>query len=152
MEPSVRRDVLVRAERARVFAAFTEIGELLAWFADGAVVGRRVGGNWALGWYADEESDEGYHVFGTFEVFEPGARLVVRDLRFSTPEGESWEGMTLSVSLEDEDGGTRVTVRQEGLGEGPSWDGYVAGLGPGWERSLADLRGWLEEGRKLPGR
>jgi uncharacterized protein YndB with AHSA1/START domain len=152
VEASVRRDVLVKADPGRVFAAFTDVNDLLAWFADGAVVGRRVGGNWGLGWYADEESDDGYHVFGTFEVYEPGSRLVVRDLRFSTPEGESWDGMTLSVVLEAESGGTRVTVEQLGIGEGAAWDGYAAGLGPGWERSLADLRGWLEEGRKLPGR
>lgn len=152
MEASVLRDVLVKADPARVFQAFTDINDLLAWFADGAVVGRRVGGNWGLGWYADEASDEGYHVFGTFEVYEPGSRLVVRDLRFSTPEGESWDGMRLSVGFEAEGSGTRVTVRQDGIGQGAGWDGYAAGLGPGWERSLADLRGWLEEGRKLPGR
>ncbi len=142
----------MKAGPARVFAAFTDVTDLLAWFADGAVVGRRVGGNWGLGWYADEDSDEGYHVLGTFETYEPGSRLVVRDLTFSNPEGESWSGMRLSVALTEEDGGTRVTIDQEGLGQGPSWDGYAAGLGPGWERSLADLRGWLEEGRKLPGR
>jgi uncharacterized protein YndB with AHSA1/START domain len=149
---SIRRDILVRAEPARVFSAFTEIHDLLSWFADGAVVGRRAGGNWALGWYADEESDEGYHVLGTLEVYEPGTRILVRDLTFSTPEGESWDGMRLSVDLAAEDGGTRVTIVQDGVGEGTSWDGYAAGLGPGWERSLADLRAWLEEGRKLPGR
>ena len=142
----------MKAEPARVFDAFTDVGELLSWFADGAVVGRRAGGNWGLGWYADEESDDGYHVLGTFEVYEPPSRLVVRDLRFSTPEGETWEGMRLSVSLAAEDGGTHVTVVQEGVGQGAAWDGYATGLGPGWERSLADLRAWLEEGRKLPGR
>ena len=51
--------------------------DLLAWLADGAVVGRRAGGNWGLGWYADEESDEGYHVLGTFEAYEPPGRLVL---------------------------------------------------------------------------
>ena len=60
--------------------------------------------------------------------------------------------MRLSVGFEAEVGGTRVTVEQAGIGDGAAWDGYAAGLGPGWERSLADLRGWLEEGRKLPGR
>ena len=45
MEASVLRDVLVKADPARVFQAFTDINDLLAWFADGAVVGRRVGGN-----------------------------------------------------------------------------------------------------------
>jgi uncharacterized protein YndB with AHSA1/START domain len=152
VETSVSREIVVKAEPDRVFDAFTDAGELLSWFADGAVVGRRVGGNWGLGWYADEETDEGYHVLGTFEIYEPGIRIVVRDLAFSGPEGESWEGMRLSVVLAAEDGGTRVTVVQDGVGEGASWDGYAAGLGPGWERSLTDLRAWLEEGRKLPGR
>lgn len=152
MESSVRREILVKADPARVFEAFTDAGDLLSWFADGAVVGRRSGGNWGLGWYADEDSDEGYHVLGTFEIYEPAARIVVRDLTFSTPEGETWGGMRLSVSLAAEDGGTRVTVVQDGIGEGASWDRYAGGLGPGWERSLADLRAWLEEGRKLPGR
>jgi len=152
VESSVRREILVKADPARVFDAFTDVSDLLSWFADGAVVGRRVGGNWGLGWYADEESDDGYHVLGTFEVYDPPSRLVVRDLRFSTPEGETWEGMRLSVSLAAEDGRTHVTVVQEGVGQGAAWDGYATGLGPGWERSLADLRAWLEEGRKLPGR
>lgn len=142
----------MKADPGRVFDAFTDVGDLLAWFADGAVVGRRVGGNWALGWYSGEETDDGHHALGTFEVFEPGSRLVVGSLAFSTPEGESWGGMRLSVELLAEDGGTRVAVVQDGVGEGPSWAGYAAGLGPGWERSLSDLRAWLEEGRKLPGR
>ncbi|MHB8800705.1 MAG: SRPBCC family protein [Thermoanaerobaculia bacterium] len=149
---SVCLETVVRALPERVFTAFTEVQEVLSWLADAAVIGRRVEGNWALGWYADEDSEDGYHVLGTFEVFEPSCRLVVKDLRYSTPEGELLEGMRLSVELEAEDGGTRVRVRHEGLGEGASWDAYVAGLGPGWERSLSDLRGWLEEGRKLPGR
>jgi uncharacterized protein YndB with AHSA1/START domain len=152
VERFLRREVVVKAEPARVFAAFTQVNDLLAWFADGAVVGRHVDGNWGLGWYADEESEEGYHVLGKFDVYEPGSRLVVRDLTFSTPEGESWKGMRLTIRFEAEDGGTRVTIHQDGIGEGPSWDGYAAGLGPGWDRSLSDLRVWLEEGRKLPGR
>jgi uncharacterized protein YndB with AHSA1/START domain len=152
VESSVHREVVVKADPLRVFDAFTDAADLLSWFADGAVVGRRVGGNWGLGWYAGEESDDGYNVLGTFEVYEPGSRLVVRDLTFSTPEGESWAGMRLSVDLAAEDGGTLVMVVQDGMGEGVLWDRYSAGLGAGWERSLADLRAWLEEGRKLPGR
>jgi len=43
-------------------------------------------------------------------------------------------------------------VTQAGLGEGAAWDDYRNQLGPGWERMLGDLKAWLEEGRKLPGR
>ena len=149
---SVFCETVVRALPERVFTAFAEVPEVLAWLADAAVIGGRVGGNWALGWYVDEDSEDGDHVLGTFEVYEPPSRLVVKDLRYSTSEGELLEGMRLTVEIAPEDGGTRVCVRHEGLGEGAPWDAYVAGVGPGWERSLADLRGWLEEGRKLPGR
>lgn len=149
---SVCRETVVRALPDRVFSAFTDVPEVLAWLADAAVIGPRVGGNWALGWYVDEDSEDGDHVLGTFEVYEPPSRLVVKDLRYSTSEGELLEGMRLSIDIAAEDGGTRVSLRHEGLGEGASWDVYVAGLGPGWERSLSDLRVWLEEGRKLPGR
>ena len=149
---SVSCETLVQAPPDRVFAAFTEVPEVLAWLADAAVIGTRVDGNWALGWYVDEDSEDGDHVLGTFEVYEPPSRLVVKDLRYSSSEGELLEGMRLSIELAPEDGATRVCVRHDGFGEGASWDSYVAGLGPGWERSLSDLRCWLEEGRKLPGR
>jgi uncharacterized protein YndB with AHSA1/START domain len=149
---SVSQEVFVRASPDRVFAAFTDVPEVLAWLADAAVIGGRVGGNWALGWYVDEDSEDGDHVLGTFEVYAPPSRLVVKDLRYSPSEGELLEGMRLSVELVPEDGGTRVRVRHEGLGDGASWDAYVAGLGSGWESSLSDLRDWLEEGLKLPGR
>lgn len=152
MDAFVSREIFVRAAPGRVFAAFTEIQDVLAWLADGAVIGTREGGSWGLGWYADEDSDEGYQALGKIEVYEPGSRLVVRDLAFSTPEGETLGGMRLTVGFAEQDGGTRVTVRQDGLGSGPAWDGYATGVGPGWDRSLADLRRWLEDGTKLPGR
>jgi len=148
----VALEIVVNASPDRVFTAFTDVPEVLAWLADAAVIGPRGGGNWALGWYVDEDSEDGDHVLGTFEVYEPPNRLVVKDLRFFTREGELLEGMRLSIEIAAEDGGTRVSLRHEGLGEGASWDGYAAGLGPSWERSLSDLRCWLEEGRKLPGR
>jgi uncharacterized protein YndB with AHSA1/START domain len=149
---TVSCETMVQAPPDRVFAAFTEVPEVLAWLADAAVIGTRVDGNWALGWYVDEESEDGDHVLGTFEVYEPPSRLVVKDLRYSSSEGELLEGMRLTIELAPADGGTRVRVRHEGLGEGASWEAYVAGLGPGWDRSLSDLRRWLEEGLKLPGR
>jgi hypothetical protein len=79
-------------------------------------------------------------------------RLVVGSLVFETPEGDEFGPMRLTVSFDGVPEGTRVTVIHEGLGEGPTWDDYVNQLGPGWERMLSDLKGWLEEGRKLPGR
>ncbi len=153
MPPSVQRELTIRAAPERVFDAWVDVGDLLSWYADAALVGRRPGGNWALGWYADPDTDAGYHALGTLAVLDRGRRLEVADLRFSTPEGEEWGPMRLSVLFEPAgEGGTRVIVIHEGLPEEPLWDRYAAGAGPAWERALADLRAWLEEGRKLPGR
>ena len=60
--------------------------------------------------------------------------------------------MRLVITFEAVEEGTDVTVTQEGLEEGPVWESYCDQLGPGWERMLGDLKAWLEEGRKLPGR
>ena len=122
------------------------------WLADGAVIGGRVGGKWGLGWYADPDSDTGYHSFGVFEAFEPGHRFVVGTFVFSTPEGDELGPMRLTVEFEAAAEGTLVRVTQDGMLEAPAWDRYRAGLGSSWERTLDDLKGWLEQGRKLPGR
>jgi len=149
---AVSRRVLVQVAPERAFDAFVDVADVLNWLADGAVIGRRLGGRWGVGWYADPDSDAGYHSIGTFEVFERGRRFVLGSLVFSTPEGEEYGPMRLTVDFEAAGPGTLVTVTQEDVSEAPSWDGYRAGLGPGWERSLSDLKAWLEEGRKLPGR
>jgi uncharacterized protein YndB with AHSA1/START domain len=152
MSGAVTRSVLVGVPRDRAFDAFVEVRDVLNWLADGAVIGRRAGGNWGLGWYADPDSDAGYHSIGVIESFEPPSLLVVAGLVFTTPEGDVFGPMRLSVAFDETAGGTLVTVTQAGLGEGAAWDDYRNQLGPGWERMLGDLKAWLEEGRKLPGR
>lgn len=146
------RGVFVRVAPGRAFEAFVRVGEVLSWLADGAVIGPRAGGTWALGWYADPDSDAGYTSIGRIEAFEPGRALVVSNLEFSSPEGPPFGPMRLVVAFEAVEGGTDVTVTQEGIEDGPGWESYRERLGPGWERMLGDLKGWLEEGRKLPGR
>jgi hypothetical protein len=83
---------------------------------------------------------------------DPGRRFVVASLMFSTPEGESFGPMRLVVEFENVAEGTRVRVTQSGIDESGAGAAYRDRLGPGWERMLKDLKVWLEEGRKLPGR
>ncbi len=151
-ETSVTRQVTVRVSPERAFAAFVELSDVLAWLADGAVIGPRPGGNWGLGWYADQESDTGYSSIGQFEVFDPGRRFVVASLMFSTPEGETFGPMRLVVEFEKIEDATRVMVTQSGFEDSVAGASYRDRLGPGWERMLSDLKAWLEDGRRLPGR
>ncbi len=109
----------MRVAPERAFEAFVRVSEVLAWLADGAVIGARPGGNWALGWYADPDSDAGYSSIGQIETFEPGRALVVSNLVFSSPEGTSFGPMRLAITFEAVEEGTDVTVVQEGIEEGP---------------------------------
>jgi len=86
MSGAVTRSVLVGVPRDRAFDAFVEVRDVLNWLADGAVIGRRAGGNWGLGWYADPDSDAGYHSIGVIESFEPPSLLVVADSSSRRPE------------------------------------------------------------------
>lgn len=151
-EGAVTRQVTLSVSTERAFAAFVELSDVLSWLADGAVIGPRPGGNWALGWYADQESDTGYSSIGQFEVFDPGRRFVVAGLMFTTPDGESFGPMRLVAEFEKVPEGTRVTVTQSGIEQSGTGASYRDRLGPGWERMLSDLKIWLEEGRKIPGR
>ena len=152
MTAAVTRGTFVRVTPERAFDAWVRVSDLLSWLADGAVIGARPGGNWAVGWYADPDSDAGYTSMGQIETFERGRALVVENLVFSSPEGETLGPMRLTVAFEAVEGGTDVTVTQDGVADGPGWDVYREQLGPGWERMLAGLKAWLEDGRKLPGR
>jgi uncharacterized protein YndB with AHSA1/START domain len=149
---AVTRGVFVRVAPERAFEAFVRVSDVLSWLADGAVIGARAGGNWALGWYADPDSDAGYSSMGRIETFEPGSTLVVANLVVSSPEGLSFGPMRLAITFEGVEGGTDVTVVQEGIEDGPASDSYRDQLGPAWERMLSDLKAWLEDGKKLPGR
>ncbi len=43
------RSVSVHASAADAFDAFTRVSDLLSWLCEGALVGLRPGGNWAVG-------------------------------------------------------------------------------------------------------
>ena len=154
MSGEVKRGVFVRVAPDRAFEAFVRVSEVLAWLADGAVIGARPGGNWALGWYADPDSDAGYSSMGRIATFEPGREPDPGEFigARGSPEGLSFGPMRLLVTFEAVEEGTDVTVVQEGIADGPAWDSYRDQLGPGWERMLGDLKAWLEDGTKLPGR
>ncbi len=135
---AVTRGVFVRALPERAFEAFVRVSEVLSWLADGAVIGARAGGNWALGWYADPDSDAGYSSMGQIETFEPGRTLAVSNLVFSSPEGLSFGPMRLVITFEAVEEGTDVTV-DAGRARGRARVGVVPR--PAGARLGADARG-----------
>lgn len=150
MTESVVRSVAVDASASEAFDAFTRVSDLLSWWCEGALVGLRPGGNWAVG-FTDNRGRTEATVLGKIVEFEIGRRLVVRDISYEPSFGEPLEGIGMVLTFadrDDEPGGCLVTVEFEVPDAGPAYDRYRGEAGEGWDSSLRDLKKYLEGPRQ----
>lgn len=141
------RSVAIAASSSDAFDAFTRVSDLLSWWCEGALVGLRPGGNWAVG-FTDRRGRTEATVLGKIASFEPGKRLLVQNISYEPSQGEPLEGLSLEFRFAQEDSGCIVTVAQTVPDAGPAYDRYRSEVGPGWEASLADLKRYLEGPRQ----
>jgi len=147
MSETVVRSVAIETTPGDAFDAFTRVSELLSWWCEGALVGRREGGNWAVGFTDDVGATEGT-IMGKIEVYEPGQRLAVRDISYETRTGEPLEGLSFLLTFAEQDGGCVITVEQAVPDGGPAYDRFRGEAGSGWEARFADLKRYLEGPRR----
>jgi uncharacterized protein YndB with AHSA1/START domain len=143
MSAAVVRSVAIGATPADAFDAFTRVSDLLSWWCEGALVGLRPGGNWAIG-FTDTRGRTEATVLGKIVEFERGRRLVVGNISYEPQAGEPLEGLSLELTFAEREGGCLVTVMHEIPDAGPAYDRYRGEVGSGWEASLADLKRYLE--------
>ena len=143
----VVRSVAVGASAADAFDAFTRVSDLLSWLCEGALVGLRPGGNWAVG-FTNQRGMTEATVLGKIVEFERGRRLVVGDISYEPRIGEALSGIRLELTFAESEGGCLVTVEQEVPDAGPAYERYSGEAGFGWETSLADLKKYLEGPRR----
>lgn len=148
MSSPVVRSVSVGASAADAFDAFTRVSDLLSWLCEGALVGLRPGGNWAVG-FTNQRGMTEATVLGKIVDFERGRRLVVDDISYEPQDGETLSGIRLELTFQEE-GEKRcvVTVSQAVPDAGPAYERYTDEAGAGWETSLADLKRYLEGPRE----
>ena len=147
MNGNVVRSVSVFASAADAFDAFTRVSDLLSWWCEGALVGLRPGGNWAIG-FTDQRGRTEATVLGKIAEVEPGKKLVVRDMFYEPTIGEPLEGLGMILTFTDSEAGCIVTVEQEIPAAGPAYERYRGEAGSGWEASLLDLKRYLEGPRR----
>lgn len=149
MSEAVVRSVEVEASAADAFDAFTRVSDLLSWWCEGALVGLRPGGNWAVG-FTDQRGRTEATVLGKISEVEIGRRLVVRDISYEPASGEPLEGLGMILTFDEEgdEGGCVVTVEFEVPDAGPAYDRYRGEVGEGWASSLLDLKRYLEGPRQ----
>lgn len=147
MRSPIVRSVSIETSASDAFDAFTRVGELLSWWCEGALVGRREGGNWAVG-FTDDRGGTQATIMGKIEAYEPGQKLAVRDISYEMRAEEPLEGLSFVLTFVEEGGACRVTVEQGIPDAGPAYDRYRGIAGPGWEERLADLKRYLEGPRR----
>ena len=147
MNGNVVRSVAIEATAADAFDAFTRVSDLLSWWCEGALVGLRPGGNWAIG-FTDLRGRTEATVLGKIAEVEPGRRLVVRGMSYEPTIGDALEGLGMILTFADGETGCVVTVEQEIPDAGPAYERYRHVVGSGWEASLRDLKTYLEGPRR----
>ena len=134
----VRRELEIRAPRARVWEALTEPSQLLHWFpTKRAEIDLRLGGDALLEW--DEAKAE-----AVVDVVEPPGRFVFR----WRPEGLGRPFTTVSFTLDELEGGasTRVRLVESGFASLPDQIETQSQKGndEGWAHELQELKEYLE--------
>lgn len=143
MSEPVVRSISVEASAFDAFDAFTRVSDLLSWLCEGALVGLRPGGNWAIG-FTDMRGRTEATILGKIAEFERGKKLVVRDISYEPSLGDPLAGLSMVCTFTEEAQGCLVTVVQDVPDGGPAYDRYRGKAASSWESSLADLKRYLE--------
>src|SRR5512133_4132829 len=98
MASPVTRSIAIGAPPTDAFDAFTRVSDLLSWLCEGALVGLRPGGNWAIG-FTDQRGRTEATVLGKIAEFEMGRRLVVRDISYEPSSGEPLAGLGMTLTF-----------------------------------------------------
>ena len=139
--PPVEQTYLIRVPPAKVFAALTQPGQLVRWFASSAVVDLREGGAYRLEW-APEVAMK-----GRIRTFAAPTKLVV-DWHDRMPGGKSFDTVA-RFKLRKRGQGTVLTVTHEGFRSGKAWVRLFGSVQSGWAYYLQNLKSVLEHGTDL---
>jgi len=133
-EPVVR-EVLIAASPETVFPFFTEPDKMTRWLCSEATLDPRPGGICHQTHAGSEEYTDGpYYMRGEYVEVSPPSRVVFTwgftDPTLNNPPGTS----TVEVTLEPENGGTRLRLVHSGLPERGAED-----ADKGWKQLLEEL-------------
>lgn len=135
----------VEASPAEVFAALLTPSAIRAWWsARSAIVDARPGGTWAAAWGDDEDAPD-YITTATIVELDVPRRLVLGQYRYFARTGPPPfdADFTTEFTVAARDGGSRLTVRQDGFPAGPIADAFYEGCERGWRDTLASLASFV---------
>jgi len=100
---------------------------------------------WATTPYRDDVLGALGGVFhGTVVDVKDGKQFLVADCWWIPPDGDPIGPMALQITCQDEPGGCRLHVQQDGCDPSPRWLRYYAIVSRGWQVSLTALKRYAE--------
>jgi uncharacterized protein YndB with AHSA1/START domain len=123
----------------KAWEAFTDPKLIEVWLT-GTVEKADVRPGGQIAWAPD---DYGQMVWDIVDV-DPGRRLTYREAPAILPVATE-----VTVTFEEAEAGTRLTVTQSGFGEGVDWQAQIDSVGLGWTQTLAALDLYLRTGVRL---
>jgi uncharacterized protein YndB with AHSA1/START domain len=130
---AIEKVFMVAVPAARAWQAFADGAERSKWEALDYEIDARPGGR--LRWELPHVECE-----GRVEEVEP--HRLLRHTELTGPHANS----EVTVTLEEVEGGTRITITHAGFGDGDTWRGALGGTSIGWDQAIADLVLYLRTG------
>jgi len=129
----LEKSFVISVPPARAWEVFTDGEERSKWDADVWEIDLRAGGatHWKIG-----------PLESTGRVDEVVPEQLFRQTDLTGPHANS----EITVTFEEVDEGTRVTITHAGFGDGEEWQGALESTSFGWGQAIADLFAYLETG------
>lgn len=144
------QNLVIAATPATVFDCFFSPDALRAWWQAVRSVTTPVPfGVYAVEWATTPYRDDvlgalGGVFHGTVVDVHPGRKFFVADAWWIPPQGAPVGPMGLQVTCDEDPGGCKLNVRQDGYDPSPRWLRYYAVTARGWQVSLIALKRYAE--------
>lgn len=152
--PTVTITRIFNAPRPLVFAAWTDPAQLAQWWSPYGFtnpvceVDARPGGAFLVHMRGPDGVE--YPDQGVFREVVPPERLVFTSSAIEDEAGKPQLEALTTVTFEELDGQTKLTLQSVVVKVTPAAEGALAGMEVGWAQSLAKLAEYLQTGRVTP--
>lgn len=147
----VESEIIIEASVSAVFNAFVDFQMLKDWWGvERCLIGEKAGGVYSLVWDISESGFK-YVFSGRIKNYLQDEFLEIGDVVYFNPEKPLLGPMSLSVKTERANiNSTKLTLVQDGYGDGEHWDWYYEAVKDAWPKALHSLKEYLEKS-KNPG-
>jgi len=147
MERKITKEIFIAALPKYVFNTLITPSMIKQWwYVSSAIVIPEINGIYALTWGEDIDHAE-FTTVSRITEFEFSKRLVMVNEIYYSPNGSLPFDAQLeaSFSLVEQEGGTLLTLLQEGIPEDNTADEFYQGALVGWENTLKSLKNVAED-------